>query len=207
MIRPLPMPKYKIHHIVMHGKMLLILLLIVLYGLLVYLSLNPNVTYAYKAYYITRQTTDWRPPRYVASLDEGVNFIRFGLPEFVDYTVGISSSEKFGRWTDANLNPYAIIRLKQGVSGSICLVLCSFPGATQIGRPVYVRLGVHQASFVPLDSSAQCQHLPFHVKNPSNSIEIEPSSPAKPERSTDTRKLGIALISLSIKNYSFCVTN
>ena len=71
----------------------------------VYAVLHPKVSPEYKAYYIDRTTSDWRPPHYRASPDQGIAFLREGWPDFVSSTAGFSRFEEWGRWTDYDVYP------------------------------------------------------------------------------------------------------
>src|SRR5262245_44557529 len=45
------------------------------------------------------------PGTYQATLEEGIDFSRDGLPVFISEVQGLSGRESFGRWSDARLGP------------------------------------------------------------------------------------------------------
>ena len=171
--------------------------LILLYGWIIVLVYSPNVAEEYRAYYIDRTTSDWRPLRYSATLDDGIDFSREGWPSFVEKAFGISHPEPWGRWTDARLARSARIVLSKPLAGPICIAIKFAPSDNQMGKPVLVRVGKMELKIVPDTSGAQWYRLDFAVLEPQSTIEIEPAAPARVS-SGDPRVIGIGLYHLTV---------
>ncbi len=53
-----------------HIRLGLIILLCFLYSIVFWLMLHPKVSDEYRRYYINRETIDWRPPHYPATVEQ-----------------------------------------------------------------------------------------------------------------------------------------
>lgn len=183
-------------------QILLTALLAAFYAVVGYLILSPQVSAEYRAYYIERSTTDWRPVRYEGTLEEGFDFSRPGYPSFVRAAAGISVREEWGRWTDARLLPGARIVFSHAFSGKACVSLKTRPAGRQVGESVVLRFDGQEARLVTADESAKWYQVQFHLDRPSDTLEIVPSEPAQPREwdpsNRDPRKLGLALYRLVV---------
>lgn len=166
--------------------------LVVFYLVLGVLVLNPNVSEEYSSYYIKRSTNEWRPAVYSATLSDGVDFSKKGLPDFIKSVSGISGREDWGRWTDATLAPAARIVYRQSFSGSVCVALKFVPATSQEGKSASIRIGEAERHFVTDSGEAHWYVFNFTLDKPSNFIEVEPASPAYASK-MDRRKIGIGL--------------
>ena len=167
------------------------------------LIFRPDVSEEYRAYFIDRSTTDWRPPKYPATPAEGMDFARKGLPSFVVRTYGISAHEKWGRWTDARLSRRAGIMLETPLSGNICLGLEFATAPPQAGKPVRIRIGTQERTIVPPDAGVRWYYVAVSLDRPAHAIEIEPTAPAPPRTwapgNSDPRRLALALRRMTLR--------
>ncbi|WGZ93707.1 MAG: hypothetical protein QJT81_18250 [Candidatus Thiothrix putei] len=180
----------------------LIVLLCLFYAWLFWLMLNPVVSDEYSSYYIKRETFDWRPKRYPATLEEGFVFSRLGIPEFVASTAGLSMVEEWGRWSDAKLSPIVRIELREPLHGQICLVITARTIPKQIGKPVWLRMGQITQVWQLTTESVNTYQFDFLLPEQVSTIEIGPMLSGTPSDwnsdSKDLRKLGIGFYRLVI---------
>ena len=174
----------------------------------VYLSafwavLHPNVSQGYRAHFIERTSTDWNPPHYASSPEQGMNFSSKGVPVWVDYVYGFSYREDQGRWTDGDVAGTPGLRFTRSFKGPLCLEFTAYPASGIVGKSFAVQLG-SQASVFTVDSSElaefQAQFTEaaegdrvsflFSEQIPRES-EVHPANP-------DPRRLGLKMISLRI---------
>jgi uncharacterized protein DUF7024 len=174
-------------------------LLCVFYLTIVYLALHPHVSREYKAYYIDRITSDWKPARYAATADQGIRLGVAGLPSFVDYIYGFSWLEPWGRWTDAQHGAAAGVVLQNPISGVVCVMMKVMPASSQRGKVITIRLGDEQHSFVPKPDGFSDYSFDFSESRPADSLQIRfdgavPSQSEFDRGSSDHRKLGLAVM-------------
>ena len=138
-------------------------------------------------------------PRYAATEAEGINFATPGYPEFVSEVKGISGPEAWGRWTDGALAPVTSIKLEKPISGnaSIHLKVRDFFGINA-KQKIAVRFGGQEKSFELKGDADQEVEVEFESLENASTIEIVVPNKSPPTE-TDTREMGLGLISLSIK--------
>ncbi|MCU0834799.1 MAG: hypothetical protein MUC77_10255 [Chromatiaceae bacterium] len=180
----------------------LIVALAAFYGWVLLLVLTPNVSEEYRAYFIERSTKDWRPPRYAASLADGIDFSRPGLPSYLRSMSGVSVHEAWGRWTDARLRKAARFVFERPWSGDVCIALEASSVGPQLGKDVIIRADGNEIRFVAVSDKAQWYRVDLNLDQPSEWIEIEPTAPALPAAwdpgNTDPRSLGLGLYQLLV---------
>lgn len=183
-------------------QIVLIFTLIAFYLKVAYLVFFPDVTDAYNKYYISKTTRDWPPLRYSAQLDDGIDFSKSGLPDFVVSSEGVSDYENWGRWTDAHLLSSARIVFNQNFIGAVCIHLKAVPTLKQNGELAYIRLGDQTKSFLTTNTITD-YYINFFLPRVSNVVEIIPSAPGVSREwdksNYDSRKIGLGLIFLKIK--------
>jgi hypothetical protein len=162
-----------------------------------YLVASPSVSEEYRGYYIERNTSDWRPLKYSGSTAEGVDFSRAGQPDFIVSTIGISSRERGGRWTDARLAPFAKVVYQEPFWGEICFMLQAEAVRAQTGKEVIVRMGAEEKRFITDSGEPRWYALDFKLKTPTATIEIEPSA-SEIVFGRYYRKIGLGLYHLII---------
>lgn len=137
-------------------------------------------------------------PRYTATLAEGIDFARPGYPDFLTEVSGISGPEGWGRWTDATLGQTARLRFAQPLPAHFTLNLKvrDFFGVNA-NKDIVVQAGGQKQTFVLQPEMDQEVKLTFDGVANADTIEIVAPGASTPT-DTDSRKLGIGLISLSI---------
>lgn len=144
------------------------------------------------------------PPKpYVATLEEGIDFRKPLYPTFIAEVSGMSSYEPTIRWTEG---PLVKFRFKQPLPKIFTLEIAAISFGPNLGLPIKVRVGGVEKNFVipkvPTKDSAAYK-LTFKTDGKSDTLEIMPPKPTSPReldpKSGDTRKLGIAFVSLKIK--------
>lgn len=167
-----------------------------------WLVLNPVVSDEYRSYFINRETIDWRPKHYPATLEDGFTFSRPGIPEFVAFTTGLSVVEDWGRWSDAVLSPTVRVTMREPLLGDVCLVIKAHTTPKQVGRDIWVRMGGVTQSWLPETEAVRTYQFDFILPEPVSIIEVEPTAPGYPadwdQGNTDLRKLGIGFHHLAV---------
>jgi phosphoglycerol transferase len=138
-------------------------------------------------------------PRYTATLAQGIDFSRPGYPDFLTEVSGISGPEGWGRWTDSNLGQTATLRFAQSLPAhfTVNLKVRDFFGVNA-NKEIVVQAGAQKQTFVLLPEMDQDVKLTFDAVANADTIEIKAPGTSTPTDS-DSRKLGIGLISLSIQ--------
>ena len=146
-------------------------------------------------------------PRYEATLAEGIDFTKQGYPNFLAEVSGMSGYEPWGRWTEAAAGPVAKFRFKQALPKTFTLEITANAFGPNYGAPVKVRVGGIEKTFVITPpktwKEADTYRLAFETDGTADTMEITPPKATSPNeidpKNGDTRKLGIAFISLKIK--------
>lgn len=139
--------------------------------------------------------------QYEATLDQGINLKRLGLPVFLTNLEGISGNEPWGRWSDAD-----VIKLyfKDHLPKKAELVIKALGFGPNIGQPTQITLG-DQKYEITLGKEMSEFRIPFELSNDVKSIQITPYKAISPKelgKGADPRKLGIGLEYLAIKPLS-----
>lgn len=102
--------------------------------------LYPHVSPAYKAYFISRISSEWEDASYPGTPDQGIDFSRNGVPDWVQFTFGLSTPEGWGRWTDQNLDSTAGLVFSRNFSGQLCLDFAARAVPWVVGKTLTVRM-------------------------------------------------------------------
>ena len=143
---------------------------------------------------------DDMPNQYQSTLSEGIDFKREGYPNFIVHVSGVDGREDWGRWTNANLSPSAKFRFKNPLPKKFTVELQANPFG-----PSGVIAVSNGSSFqnLTLNRPDATYSLVFDNPDGNDVIIITPQRPISPKEinpaSTDTRKIGVGLISLKIK--------
>lgn len=111
---------------------------------------------------------------------------------------GLSGVEDFGRWSDAD---EVVLHFTRSLPASATLRLIASAYGPNAGRPFTVTLGSETQTFT-LSDSRQSVLLRFHNSPGLDSLRIAVPAAVSPKalgKSSDDRRLGIALISLDIE--------
>lgn len=140
------------------------------------------------------------PNQYQSTLPEGIDFKRDGYPSFLIKVSGVDGREDWGRWTNANLSSSVQLRFKNPLPKKFTLELQVIPFGSN--REVQITIGTDVQN-LKLNHSDSTYALVFENPNGCDLIEITPQQHISPKElnptSTDTRKIGLGLISLKIK--------
>jgi hypothetical protein len=144
-------------------------------------------------------------PRYEASMAEGIDFSKPGYPTFLAEVQGMSGREDWGRWTDGRLAPAARFKFKQPLPKTFTLVIKAGVFGPNLGKPVAVRVGGVEKTFVHKDNAkAETYRLSFELPGAADTVEIAPPEPTSPKEQNsanqDQRKLGVSIIRLQFDN-------
>jgi phosphoglycerol transferase len=140
--------------------------------------------------------------RYPATLLEGVDFARPGMPTFISGLNGLSVRESWGRWSDTQIAPEVSLNFAQPLPKRLILHLRAQAFGPNAGKPVTVVIGRQTETFTSTGTLREFS-LPFNDVRDSSLIEIRPSQPISPKdlgMSADDRKLGIGLQKLWIES-------
>lgn len=183
------------------AKWMVVAALLAIYATALWAVLHPHVSHMFRAYYIDRVSSEWVPVRYTTTPEEGIEFARVGLPDWVDYTAGFSVRESWGRWSDADVAKKPTIMLTRPITGPVCAVFTARPSPPLVGKAFALRFG-DEAKYVPFSTPDFATYrVDFDVTRGAERIEfIFPGElpPLKEfdSRTTDKRRLGIALVNL-----------
>jgi phosphoglycerol transferase len=134
--------------------------------------------------------------RYAATLAEGIDFRRPGLPRFVEDIRGLSDQEPWGRWSDARISPAIVLTFRDPLPASFTLAIRGRAFGPNVRRPIPIRIGNEQ-HFVILAENAGETRARFDMGSAQvRTIEIMPPSPTSPAElglGNDRRKLGVGL--------------
>ena len=138
---------------------------------------------------------------YIANIENGIDFRVEGYPSFLRNVSGVDGRESGGRWTNANLYPFAKITFKAALPKKFKLELQGLAYGPNAELPTIIRVG-SELKKITLTGDAKTYELQFSNSDDVKTIEIEPPKPTSPKDlnslSSDTRKIGIRLISLKI---------
>ncbi len=153
-------------------RILLVIALLVLHVSVLYAVLHPKVSREYRAYFIDKTSRDWKVERYHATPQEGIDLAHEGLPDFVDYSYGISWKESVGRWTDTNMGLRAGFRFKPPLQGPACLQLRLGSAAPMLNQNITVRFGEEQKEEKIVQQEVRDYQLDFEKSGPVEEVEL-----------------------------------
>jgi Domain of unknown function (DUF7024) len=163
-----------------------------LYGVVAYMVCWPKVSPEYRAYYINRNSIEWKNgPRYAARPEQGISFGTEGLPTFVKYLYGFEQRQPWGRWTDGNLGTKAGIVLNQGLSGSVCLEMRVKPANSQLSKEITVTFGHRVRKLVLNDPDFGNYFIDFVESNSTDTVEFRFQD--LPPQIADGRRIGLGM--------------
>ena len=116
-----------------------ILVLLVIYAATLWAVLHPHVSPEYRAFYIDRTATDYKPSHsYNTTPEQGMVFNDPGLPVWVLTTHGLSFRDGGGRSIDEDLPGPAGVSFLRGFGGDYCVEVeaYAFPGLAGQNIPV-----------------------------------------------------------------------
>lgn len=138
--------------------------------------------------------------KYLASLEEGIDFSRPGSPKFIKKFIGLAGREDWGRWSDQDV---VIIEFQNPLPSSFTLELQAKAFGSSIDNPTKIVIG---GASIPIQLKANIETflIPIRVSTQTRRIEIYPVSPVSPNsldsQNPDHRRLGVGLKVLKISN-------
>jgi phosphoglycerol transferase len=139
---------------------------------------------------------------YKSTLKDPIIFKKEGYPSFLKDMQGVSYSEKNGRWTDADISPNAVFTFKEPLPAKFKLeIVCKTYNKNKNENIVKVKVGNSIREFAADYENSNKYTIEFDNSQNSNIIEIVPPKPFEPKEKlegSDTRRLGIFLVSLKI---------
>ena len=137
--------------------------------------------------------------RVLLPIETPIGFDRLTLPGIVAHIAGFSGWEPWGRWTDGKV---ARIQLARALPSDFTLhIETAMALPSSVGTDLTIRIGNDERLF-QVGSGPTQRDVSFHLNPPASAIEIlipTPRSPAELGMSTDARKLGIGLKSITIE--------
>lgn len=124
-----------------------------------------------------------------------------GLPDAVASVSGLSPTESWGRWSDANLQPDVRIRFQQPLPPRFSLTIEARAFGENIRKPVTISVGSASKTVMLSDD---VESVTLTLDNPDGASEIvfTPPSPTYTNEGfsdgSPARKLGIGLVSLQV---------
>jgi phosphoglycerol transferase len=159
-------------------------------------ELNPREIMREAGYFVDRLGA-----RYLASLSDGIDFTRPGWPEFIRDVTGLSWSESWGRWSDADVGSTVRFDLTSPLPQKFMLVLIAQPFGPNADQELLIKFG-SQAHRLRIPVGPIELSLPIALGGEQvNSVEFTPPIPTSPKQlgiSQDNRRLGIGFIKLQI---------
>jgi phosphoglycerol transferase len=138
-------------------------------------------------------------PRYEATLRDGVQFWKPGLPLFLADLAGVSAHEPWGRWTDGRV---AVLTFAEPLPTRFTLVVTAAAYGPNVGRPATFIAGstAQTATFATQLGSGppEVRRLMFETSERVDRLEIRPYEPRRPDNGDD-RALGLALFRLQVE--------
>jgi hypothetical protein len=135
-------------------------------------------------------------PAYHATLEEGIDFKKPGYPDFITEVTGVSGREDWGRWTDGAA---ATFKFKDSLPKQFTLLVEAGAIGDNLGKPIKFRVGSVEKECVfkgdPFGNS-RVATLHFNSAEPGNTLVV--TIPAPMTIQTDSRKLGVGLITMKI---------
>ena len=181
-----------------------ILALLVIYAATLWAVLHPHVSPEYRAFYIDRTATDYRPSRvYETTPEQGMVFNDPGLPEWVTTTHGLSFRDGGGRAIDESLPGPAGVSFRRSFNGDTCVEVgaYAFPGLA--GQNIRLRFGEQeQVMHVPAVGPS-VYRLQFRGLRDAKRLDfiVPPGLPPLMERapaSKDARRVAMSLRTLKL---------
>lgn len=144
---------------------------------------------------------------YPASLEEGIDFRKLGLPNFLKHIKGLAQSENWGRWSDAHFAGNIVeFGFRKPLPNRFILELQAISYANNDQLPTKIRVGNQEQSIYIGKDPQKAYRLAFNNASHASIIEVIPPNPMYPRQidpqNQDPRKLGIGFISLNIKPLS-----
>lgn len=143
--------------------------------------------------------TNFSSNLYSATLEQGIDFSRKSYPRFLKYVSGLAGAESWGRWSDANQGKQIYLGFRDSLPNQFILELTAKSYGENSQYPTLIRIG-NQVKTLVIGNDMKTYQIAFDGMKDTNVIEIIPPRPAPVDsNSGESRRLGIGLVKLSIK--------
>lgn len=182
---------------------LIIVVLVSIYGATLLAVLHPHVSAAYKAYYVDHISSVWESDHYPGTPEQDIVFSRNGMPNWVQYTFGLSYPEGWGRWTDENLSESSGLVFSRNFSGPLCVDFTARAVPWVVGKTFVVRMGGQAHSMQIASPELTEYRAQFTDLPPTDKLELllPPGLPRVedvPPSNGDSRRLAVNLATLRV---------
>jgi len=189
-------------------RWLIILVLVVLYCVVIVAALHPHVSQAYREYFIDSTSSDYDPPHYNATPEQGIALNREELPQWVHAVRGFALHHdegglEAGRFTDSGLGVTPGLTFNRRFDGEVCLDLVAYGVPWIVGQPIGVRIGDQEQVFRLNPGGFSHYQLQFAELRGADHLDflLSKDIPAVVERQheqADPRRLGVNIYSLKL---------
>jgi hypothetical protein len=140
---------------------------------------------------------------YSASFEDGIDFKVDGLPSFIQSVNGLSNSESFGRWSDANIHPYVEIKFKNKLPRNFVLKVFALAYDPNRNEILKIRIGeaISSVNFMEKNNAMALYEIPFTNVDSDSIVFIMPKSTSPKDinpESGDGRRIGFGISSVHI---------
>ena len=143
--------------------------------------------------------TNFSSNLYPATLEQGIDFSQKSYPRFLKFVSGLAGAEAWGRWSDANQGKQIYLGFKDSLPNQFTLELSAQSYGENSQYPTTIRIG-NQVKTLVIGNDIKAYQIAFDGMKDTNVIEIIPPRPAPVDsNSGESRRLGIGLVKLSIK--------
>ncbi len=141
---------------------------------------------------------------YEATLAQGIDFKKEGYPTFISKVAGMSGFEPWGRWSDADAGgPVVRFTFEDKLPTNFKLVITANAFGPNEGKLIQVKAGQVARELTIINGAVPGTYTINFEKVEGNTLELTPPAPTSPaslnKDTPDTRKLGIAFVSLKIE--------
>lgn len=144
---------------------------------------------------------DYLGRRYKSTLSTGIDFTRADWPSFLNNIKGVSLSESWGRWSDANLFDHVVIEFRDALPNQFTLFMDIRPMKLNEDKNLRLQIGFKQY-LINMGPGRQELRVNINLEGQSvKTIEIFPPNPIAPSDlgvNRDTRKLGVGFTKIWI---------
>lgn len=174
-----------------------IVVLVAIYASTLWAVLHPHVSAEYRAFYIDRTTSEYKPSHYSATPEQGMDFSRRDLPDWVASTYNLYFWDGGGRWTDNSVGNRVGLRLARPLSGDFCMDFTAYAVPWLEGKTIQIELGNQERSISPRGGSSEYR-VSFIGLQGADKLEFVlpqdlPRLVERDSHSNDPRRLGISL--------------
>jgi hypothetical protein len=187
-------------------RWLAIVSLVAFYGIVLFAVLHPNVSPSYREYFIDRTSSDYEPPHYEATPEQGMSFSQRELPQWVHAVRGFELREEWGtvgRFTDDDLGVTPGIIFNRTFDGEVCVEFSAYGVSSLAGQTVGIRMGSQEKEFRLRPGSFSEYQLQFTQLRQADHLDILlpkhiPAVIEADHKWADPRRLGMSISTLKL---------